>query len=175
MAANVPVKIEKSSSAPSAVQSWRPFQSLRQEIDRAFEDFDRGFWRFPFGGSFFDVKPSWGRELTAGAPAVDVAEKENAYEITAELAGMDEKNIEVKLVNGGLTIKGEKTEEKEEKDKDYHVQERRFGSFERYFTLPEGVEANKIEATFKNGVLRVTVPKKPEAIQPEKKIQIKAA
>ena len=80
----------------------------------------------------------------------------------------------MKLVNGGLTIKGEKQEEKEEKKKDYYLHERRFGSFERCFAVPEGVESDKIEASFKKGVLTVTLPKKPEAQKPEKKIEVKA-
>ena len=87
---------------------------------------------------------------------------------------MDEKNIEVKVVNGNLTIKGEKQEEKEEKKKDYYLQERHFGSFERRFQLPEGVDADKIGASFKKGVLTVTLPKKLEAQKPEKKIDVKA-
>jgi len=80
----------------------------------------------------------------------------------------------VKVVNGNLTIKGEKQEEKEEKKKDYYLQERHFGSFERRFQLPEGVDADKIEASFKKGVLTVTLPKKLEAQKPEKKIDVKA-
>ena len=88
---------------------------------------------------------------------------------------MDEKNIEVNVANGGLTIKGEKKDEKEEKKKDYYVSERRYGSFERYFTLPDSVDADKIEATFKNGVLKVTLPKTAEAQKPAKKIDVKAA
>jgi len=112
----------------------------------------------------------WG----AAAPAVDVAESEKAYEITVELPGMDEKNIEVKVSNGSLTIKGEKQEEKEEKKKDYYLHERHFGSFERSFALPDGVDSNKIEAAFKKGVLTVTLPKKPEAQKPAKKIEVKA-
>jgi HSP20 family protein len=88
---------------------------------------------------------------------------------------MDEKNIEVNLANGGITIRGEKKEETEEKKKDYSISERRYGSFERYFTLPEGVDVNKIEATFKNGVLKVTLPKTAEAQKPAKKIEVKAA
>jgi HSP20 family protein len=79
----------------------------------------------------------------------------------------------VKLAQGGLTIKGEKQEEKEEKKKDYHLHERHIGSFERHFALREGVDAEKIEASFKNGVLTVRLPKKPEAIKPEKKIEVK--
>jgi HSP20 family protein len=111
----------------------------------------------------------------AATPAVDVVESEKAYEVTAELPGMDEKNIEVKLSNGNLTIRGEKQEEKEEKKKDYYLQERHFGSFERSFQVPEGVDANKIEAIFTKGVLKVTLPKKAEAQKPEKKIEIKTA
>jgi HSP20 family protein len=88
---------------------------------------------------------------------------------------MDEKNIEVKLADGGLTIKGEKQEEKEEKKKDYYLSERHFGSFERSFRLPDGVDTNKIEATFKQGVLRVTLPKTPEAQRADKKITVTAA
>jgi HSP20 family protein len=88
---------------------------------------------------------------------------------------MNEKYVEVNVGSGGITIKGEKKEETEEKKKDYYVSERRYGSFERYFTLPEGVDANKIEATFKNGVLKLTLPKTAEAQKPAKKIEVKAA
>jgi HSP20 family protein len=173
-ATKLPVKTEENAS--TALRAWQPFESLRREIDRLFDDFDRG-WRSPFRRSIFDVEPFWPRQLTiwSTAPAVDIAEKDNAYEMTAELPGMDEKNIEVKLVNGSLPIKGEKKEEKEEKKKDYYLSERHFGSFERNFALPEGVDTNKIEASFKKGVLTIKLPKKPEAIKPEKKIEVKAA
>ena len=124
----------------------------------------------------FAGEPLFRRGLTrATIPAVDVVESEKAYEITAELPGMDEKNIEVKVAEGGLTIKGEKQEEKEEKKKDYYLHERHFGSFERSFDVPESVDADKIEASFKKGVLTVTLPKKPEAQKPAKKIEVKAA
>jgi HSP20 family protein len=83
-------------------------------MDRLFDDFSSGFWR----GSLFDMAPSRGAEATFRAmPAVDVAETDKAYEITAELPGREEKNIEVKLANGVLSIKGEKQEEKEENRK----------------------------------------------------------
>jgi HSP20 family protein len=95
--------------------------------------------------------------------------------VTAELPGMDEKSIEVKVAGGALTIKGEKQEEKEEKKKDYYLHERRFGSFERAFRIPEGVDADKIEASFKKGVLTVSLPKTAEAQKAEKKITVKAA
>jgi HSP20 family protein len=115
------------------------------------------------------------RELKwAKMPAVDVVESEKAYEITADLLGMDEKNIEVKVAEGVLTMKGERQEEKEEKKKDYYLQERSFGSFQRNFELPDSVDADKIEASFKKGVLTVKLPKKAEAQKPAKKIEVKA-
>jgi len=175
----VPVRSgEKSSERAPSTEVWQPFQSLRQEIDRLFEDFGAGFWRSPTRRSLFEAEPFWRRTaLSASAPAVDVVEKDTAYEITAELPGMDEKNIELTVADDMLTIKGEKREEKEEKKKDYYLSERRFGSFERSFRLPEGVEADKVEASFKKGVLTVTLPKTPEAQKKsrEKKIAIKSA
>jgi len=177
-ATKLPVKTEekKGKEKATAMQAWRPFESLRREVDRLFEDFDRDVWLSPFRRSVFDIEPFWQRELKlAATPAVDIVEKDNAYEVTAELPGMDEKNIEVKLDKGGLTIKGEKQEEKEEKRQGYHLQERRFGSFERYFAVPEGVDTDKIEASFKKGLLTVTLPKKPEAQKPAKTIDVKAA
>ena len=105
---------------------------------------------------------------------MDVCEREKEYEITAELPGMDTSNIDVKLANGVLTIKGEKKEEKEEKEKDYYLSERRFGSFQRSFQLPEGIEEDKIQANFEKGVLTIKLPKGTEAQKPEKKISIAA-
>ena len=110
----VPVKTETGSA--SVPQALRPFDSLRREVDRLFEDFAGGFWRSPFGRSFFDIEPAWrSRSAMSAMPAIDVTETDKAYEITAELPGMDEKNVEVKVVDDILTIKGEKQEEKEEK------------------------------------------------------------
>jgi len=174
--AKSPVKTERREKRqPSALEPWRPLSTLRREIQHLFDDFDRGFWGTPFRRSFFDVKPFWRREASwRAAPAVDVIEKDDAYEISAELPGLDEKNIEVKLAGGDLMIKGEKQEEKEEKEKDYYLRERRFGSCERHFSVPDGVDAGKIEASFKKGVLTVTLPKKPEAQKPAKKIEVKA-
>ncbi|MEF3062578.1 Hsp20/alpha crystallin family protein [Ralstonia solanacearum] len=167
---------EESVKQPWGLQAWRPFESLRHEIDRVFEDFDRGFHHLPFRRSMFDVEPFWRREWTVtSAPAVDISETDKSYQITADLPGMDEKDIEVKLANGCMTIKGEKQEEKEEKEKDYYVHERRFGSFERTFRMPEGVDADKIEASFNKGVLTVTLPKTAEAQSAAKSIPVKGA
>ena len=170
-ATKLPVGKEEKADRPA---EWRPFESLRREVDRLFEDFQLGSWRSPFGRSLFDVQPFWRGEVGWGkAPAVDIVEKEKAYEITAELPGMDESNIDVKFSDGTLTIKGEKRDEKEEKKKDYYLSERRYGSFQRSFGVPDSVDADKIEANFKNGVLTVTLPKTAQAQKSEKKIAIK--
>ena len=107
-------------------------------------------------------------------PAIDVTETDKAYEIAAELPGMDEKNVEVKVADDILTIKGEKQEGKEEKTKDYHLSERSFGSFQRAFQVPSGVDTDKIDAKFSKGVLTVTLPKSTEAQKAEKKITVKS-
>ncbi len=138
--AKLPVKQEKAEPS-SGLKAWQPFESLRQEVDRLFDDFGRGFWQ-PFRQSISAAKPLYRHALTwTTSPAVDVIESEKAYEITAELPGMDEKNIEVKVANGNLTIKGEKQEEKDEKKQDYYLHERKFGSFEGSFEVPETVDA----------------------------------
>jgi len=176
-ATKLSVQTEPKAAEPATTpQPWHPFDSLRREVDRLFQDFEHGSWRSPLRGSLFDSPPLWRRQMTWGAaPAVDILEKDGGFEVTVELPGMDEKNIEVNVANGCLTIKGEKQEEKEEKKKDYHLQERHFGSFERRFQVPEGVDAGKIEANFRKGVLTVTLPKRAEAKKAEQKIAIKAA
>ena len=176
-ATKVPVEVKKAERPAPAPGEWHPFDNLRREIDRLFDDFGIGRWRSPlFARSSSEADPFWRTEISwPKAPAVDVAETNNGYEVTAELPGMDESNIEVKLADDVLTIKGEKKEEKEEKKKDYYVSERRFGSFERSFTVPDGVDTGKIEANFKNGVLTITLPKSAQAQKSEKKIEIKKA
>jgi HSP20 family protein len=169
----VPVKTEK---AEGTLQTWRPFESLRREMDRLFDDFEGGFWSSPFRRSLSGIDPFWRRGASlVAAPAVDVAESDKAFEITAELPGMSEKDLSVTLASGALTIKGEKSEEKEEKKKDYYVSERRYGSFERSFQVPDGVDTDKVEASFKNGVLKVTLPKTAEAQKAVKQIAVKTA
>lgn len=174
-ATRLPVKTEKKASERTpSLGEWWPIESLRREVNSLIDDVSRGSWRLPGRRSIFDMEPRW-REMTWGTmPAVDIVEKDKAYEITAELPGMDASNIEVKLSNGALTIRGEKSEEKEEKKEDYHLSERRYGSFERRFQVPQGVDAEKIDASFKKGVLSLTLPKTAEAKASEKKIAVKA-
>ncbi|MBI2994581.1 MAG: Hsp20/alpha crystallin family protein [Gammaproteobacteria bacterium] len=174
-ATKLPVKtLEKKAEEASKAEARQPIDLLRREVDRLFDDFGSGFWRWPFRRSLLEFEPVWRTELSFGTvPAVDIVEKDKEYEISAELPGMEPGNIEINLVNGGLTIKGEKKEEKEEKKKDYYLSERRYGSFERSFCVPEGVDTDRIDASFKKGVLRVTLPKTPAAQKPEKKISVK--
>jgi len=174
-ATKLPVKSDKTST-PAKAEDWAPFDTLRREIDRLFDDFHPFDWRLPSARSMFSFEvPRLRRATWQVAPAMDLVEKEKEYEITAELPGIDEKNIEIKLSNQTLTIKGEKKEEKEEREKDYYLSERRYGSFQRSFQLPDGVDADKIEASFAKGVLSVKMPKTAEAQKAEKKIAVKAA
>src|SRR5262245_65955782 len=120
-----------------------PFRSLFQEVQKTFEDFSR---RTPFGRFGSDMSPK-----------IDVAESKDAVEVTAELPGVDEKDVDVTLVDDVLTIRGEKKSEREEQDKDknWHVVERTYGSFSRAIPLQFEADPTKVEAKFDKGVLRI--------------------
>ncbi|HVZ14572.1 MAG TPA: Hsp20/alpha crystallin family protein [Bauldia sp.] len=172
-ATKLPVTTNKEAAQPAAARG--ALETLRREIDRVFDDFPAFSFRTSVPRPLFNFEPLWRNVSSWGLnPAVDIAEKDGAYEVTVELPGMNEKNIEVMYSDGMLTIKGDKEERKEEKEKDYHLAERRYGSFERSFTLPSGINADKVEASFKNGVLAITLPKSPEAQKKEKKIAVTA-
>jgi len=171
-ATKLPIKTEGKAPVQQAPAVWRPFEDLRHEVDRLFEEFGNGNLFRSFRP--MNLEPIL-RQTGWSTPAVNIAEKDKAFEITAELPGLDAKNIDVTLRNGNIVIKGEKQDQREEKAPDYYLQERRFGSFERTFALPAAVDASKVDATFKNGVLTVTLPKTVEAQKPEKKVEIKAA
>jgi HSP20 family protein len=139
-----------------------PFMSLQHEIDRLFEDFSRGFPTIAGNGA------------TALMPSMDVTETDKEIEITAELPGLEEKDVQINIAdNIILTIRGEKKAEKEQKDKNYRLVERSYGSFERTLELPEGVNVDAIKANISKGLLKVTVPK-PAPTQ-AKKIEVKSA
>ena len=140
-----------------------PFFSLHREIDRLFDDFARGL---PAMGNGFG-------NGSAMMPTMDVAETDKEIEITAELPGLEQKDVQINVSDNLLTIKGEKKAEKEQKDKNYHLVERSYGSFERSLQLPEGVNADAIKASIDKGVLKVVVPK-PAPAQ-VKKVEVKAA
>lgn len=167
----VPAETQKNEVAP---QGWAPFDTLRHEVDRLFEDFRPFGRRWPAARTALETGLSGMQAGWSVAPAMDMVEKDKEYEITAELPGIDEDHVDVKVSNRILTIKGDKKEVKEEKRKDYFLSERRFGSFQRSFRLPDGVDADGIEAHFEKGVLTVRLPKSAEAQKTEKKIAVKA-
>ncbi len=150
-----------------------PIRALRHEMDRMFDQFWRGFGLAPF--QRMREPERWSEEGFAFAtPAIDFSEDEHAYHLTAELPGLSEKDINLTMSGDLLTLTGEKQEEKEEKEKNYHYSERRFGSFRRAVQLPQDIDREKIEARFKNGVLEVALPKTADAIQRQRKIEVKA-
>ena len=139
----------------------REVDRFRGDIERLFDDF---FTRSPFGGSF--EKGDW-------MPSVDLSENEKEITIHAEIPGMEVKDIDISLNGRVLTIKGERKQEQEEKEKNYHCIERRYGSFSRSFELPADVDSNKVKAEYKDGVLKLNLPKTKE--QSVKKIEIKTS
>ena len=138
-----------------------PFAELQRRMNSVFEDF--------FGRSSSDL---WGDATKEFLPRVDVSETGKEMRITAELPGLDEKDVEVTVTGDMLTIKGEKKVEKEEEDGDYYYSERRYGHFERTIALPQGIDTDNAEAKFKKGVLKVTIHKKPEAQSSRRKIEL---
>jgi HSP20 family protein len=106
-------------------------------------------------------------------PAVDIAEQENEYIVKMELAGVAKDDVKINLESNILTIKGEKKQEKEEKNKNFHRVERTYGSFQRSFTLPTTVKSEKIDAEFKDGVLSITLPKLEESKPKQIEVKVK--
>lgn len=140
-------------------------EAFHRDVNRVFDDLWRGF----------DL-PVWGRlegRHEYISPRVDISEDEKAVHVAVELPGMTEKDVEVVVSDHMLTIKGEKKEEKEEKERHYTYTERSFGSFQRNIPLDAEVMSDKIEATFADGVLTVTMPKTPAAQKSFKKVPIR--
>jgi HSP20 family protein len=144
------------------------FMDLRRQIDRLFDSFAGGF-HLPSLGAPFGAPA-----LRGGAVAVrfDVSESDDAIEVSAELPGLEEKDVEVVLEGGVLTVKGEKKAESEKTEKDFYVAERSYGAFRRSFRLPDTVDENKIQAAFDKGVLKLVLPKLAAAKRKVKKIPI---
>jgi len=148
--------------------TWKPFRELTpfSDFDRMRREMER-VWDTSLRGKL-------GKSLKRlrWLPSVDVSETKNDVVVKAELPGMDPKDIEVTLSDGHLMIKGQKKHEKEEKDEDYHFVERSYGSFVRAVHLPKEVKHDKISASYKNGVLKVVLPKSEEAKTKEVKIKV---
>lgn len=171
--AQAPVEVRRGPPAGTVADPWNVF---RTEMDRLFDRFSSGFG-FPSLRRMLDVEPSWRYEapLNITAPAVDVTEDDNAYKIAAELPGMTDKDVDVSIAGDMLVLKGEKRQEREEKEKNRYLAERTYGAFQRSFMLPEGIDHDKISAEFSKGVLTLTLPKTPSAQKQQKKIEVKAA
>lgn len=143
-------------------QAVRSLASLRDEMNRVFDS----FWHGDFG---LESMREWGSRFNLD---LDVVEDENFVTIKADTPGIDPKDIDISVVGNTLTIKGEKKEESEDKGKDYYRSERRYGSFVRSIQLPSSVDAEKVKAEYKKGVLKITMPK-PESEKP-KRIEVKS-
>jgi HSP20 family protein len=142
-----------------------PLNVFQREMNRLFDDFFKGT----------GIKP-WAQEmesLGAFTPQVNMTEDEKSIQVSAELPGLDEKDLEISLSKDSLTIKGEKKEENELKDKESYYLERSFGTFTRVLPIPRDVNTEKAEASFKKGVLTITLPKLEREKQAQKKIRIK--
>ena len=152
----------------------RPLSMLRDDIDRAFDRMFADWPRFSglTSGSIFDNDAFFAKPGVA-APIVDVSEDDKAYRIEAELPGVDESDIDVTVRDNRLSLRAEKKSETEKRDENVHMSERRYGSFERSFQLPDGVDAEKIKAKFSNGVLTLKLPKSAKAKSEERKISVK--
>jgi len=157
----IPWRSRNRSLLPRRYES--PFEAFHRAFDRLFEDFfgDRDWWPLaPVAEGTF-------------APRVDVREKDKEVVVTAELPGLEEEDVEVELSDEGLTIRGEKKQEQEERGEGYYRAERTYGAFQRFIDLPCEVDGEKAEAEFRNGILTVILPKRPEEQGNRKKIQIK--
>lgn len=140
-----------------------PFSRLRGEIDRLFDDF--GF--APPSRSIFPFAPE-----APLMPAIELTAADGGYELCVELPGLEDKDIDVEVADGVLTVSGEKREQSEKKDKGYLLSERRYGSFQRQVTLPADVDANSIKAEFHKGVLKIEMKKDEQAATRARKIKI---
>ncbi|MBY0563190.1 MAG: Hsp20/alpha crystallin family protein [Hyphomonadaceae bacterium] len=139
----------KSDNGGLALRRASPFNLLQHEIDRVFDSFAN--WR--------------GFEPAAFTPSMNVSETDKTIEVSTELPGMDEKDVEISIANDILSIRGEKKAEKEEKGKNYRLYERTHGSFERSLALPPGIKPDDIKASMSKGVLKITLPKPATAQQ----------
>jgi len=146
-----------------------PFFRLHDEMNRLFEDAFQGF------GRGFGAPTPFSAYEGARAPSIDMRETDRAVEISAELPGVDEADLDVEVHDQTLTIRGEKKFERDEEEKDggYRVMERAYGSFARTIPLPYPVEPDQVDARFRNGVLKLTLPKPAETEAPRRKIAIK--
>jgi len=155
----------KKSSPTSSQQHYNPFWPIQSALSRAIDDFY----------NVFDMPtnlPTGKFEGLTVSPLLDIVDDKNSYKVEAEMPGIAEDDIKVTISKGILTIKGEKKAAKEDKDKDYIMREINYGSYERRLVLPDSVEIDKANASFKNGILCITIPKKAESAKKSRGLKI---
>lgn len=180
-AEEIPVKRERGKEKPVAARepAFPPLMSLRQQVDRLFDDFLEEGWMRPMKGfsGVWDspLFKSQGMDVRGlmESPRTDMSESDKEYELSVELPGMSEKDVEVTVKDNMITLKGEKRSERETKEKDYHIAERSYGSVRRTFSMPADVDPSKLTAKFAKGVLTVHLPKTREARSKPQKIDVK--
>jgi HSP20 family protein len=150
-------------SVPVKRDYENPFALSHHGMDTLFDDFFRGF----------EIDPFFGRHSVSFSPKVDITESDTEIRVSAELPGINEKDIDITLNHDSLTIKGEKKEEKEDKGKDYYRMERSYGSFCRSIPIPVEIETDKVKASYKKGILTIKIPKSPKSIEETRKITVK--
>jgi HSP20 family protein len=141
-----------------------PFLQIRREMNRLFDDVFGGFGLPSVLGPALRQMPA--------APKIDVSETDNEIQVTAEMPGIDQNDVEVLLEDDRLIIRGEKKEERENEDRNYHVRERVQGAFSRTLPLPFAPDPNQVKAEFKNGVMTITIPKPQEVKQKQHRIEV---
>ncbi|MRS03665.1 Hsp20/alpha crystallin family protein [bacterium] len=157
----------RGNTMPTRRENESPVMAIQNEMNRMFDQF--------FNDPFTLLSVPNLRSVADFMPRIDVSETETAMQVTAELPGMDEKDIQLSLENDSLIISGEKKSDVEEKGKNFHRVERSYGSFQRVVPLVSDIQSDKVEATFRNGVLNINLPKTPAAAKQTHKIEIKAS
>jgi HSP20 family protein len=145
-------------------EDTEPFLAMRREMNRLFDDVFSGFGLPSLVGPALRQMPA--------APKIDVSETDNEIQITAEMPGINENEVEVLLEDDRLIIRGERKEEREDKDRNYHVRERVQGAFSRTLPLPFAPDPNQVKAEFRNGVMTIVIPKPPEVKQKQHRIDV---
>lgn len=153
--------------SPSLSTGAAPIDSLQRRLSRMFDDV--------FSGYELGAANGTAEKISAFAPKIAITEDEKRYKVTAELPGMSESDIDISLTKDGLTLRGEKKEEKESKENGAYYSERTYGSFMRQFPLLVEVDEDKVDASFSKGVLTISLPKAAAAQKQTKKISVRAS
>ena len=151
---------ERDITPTPASRAADPISTLHREMERTFEDLFRRYGGRSRLGASWPSLPSFDETAALLRPSIDISEGRKAYTVRVEVPGIEKGDVTLQIEDDTLMIRGEKKREKEESDEDYHCVERSYGRFERVLSLPEDADPDGIAAKFKNGVLKVTIPKR---------------